>query len=184
MDSSTSPEQIDANRPGPITEEGKARASQNARVHGLCSRQLHLAASWNPHFETITHARWNLRRYRMNEAKLLASVPDPFLDPAVGAALKTLTIYTSRHERVLHRAQQELKARQTERAIRTNLAGAAGDDAEPSLPTSQSTPIDTSKKGFHTECNDFLQLERPDVPEYTNFRRLLLPDNRRRVGRR
>ncbi len=84
------------------------------------------------HFETIIHARWNLRRCRVSEANLLASVPDPFLDPAAVAALKPLTICTSRHERACHRAQQELKALQTERAIRTNLAGAAGDDAEPS----------------------------------------------------
>ncbi len=160
MNPSTSPEQIQANRAnarrstGPVTEDGKARASQNARVHGLCSRQLHLAdeeeaaifaslrdahsAQLTPageleltHFETIIHAQWNLRRCRMNEAKLLASVPDPFLDPAVGAALKTLTIYTSRHERSSHRALKELKALQTERAVRTNLAG-AGEDAEPS----------------------------------------------------
>ena len=130
---------------------GKARSSQNARVHGLCSRQLHLADAGEAaifaslhdalssqlapagelelmHFDTIIHARWNLRRCRMNEANLLGSVPDPFLDPAVGAALKTLTIYTSRHERAFHRALKELKALQTERAIRTNLAA----NAEPS----------------------------------------------------
>ncbi len=160
MNSSTSPAQIDANRAnarrstGPASEEGKARSAQNARVHGLCSRQLHLADTEEAsifaslcdslstqlapageleliHFETIAHAQWNLRRCRMNEANLLRSVPDPFLDPAVGVALKTLTIYTSRHERASNRALKELKALQTERAVRTNLAG-AGDDAEPS----------------------------------------------------
>ena len=154
---SSSPEQIAANRgnarrsTGPATEEGKARSSQNARVHGLCSRQLHFADAEEPaifaslhdalssqltpagelellHFDTIIHARWNLRRCRMNEANLLGSVPDPFLDPAVGAALKTLTIYASRHERACDRALKELKALQTERAIRTNLSA----DAEPS----------------------------------------------------
>ena len=160
MNPSTSPEQIEANRAnarrstGPATEDGKAHSSQNARVHGLCSRQLHLAdeeeaaifASLRDalsveiapageleliHFETIIHSRWNLRRCRMNEANLLGSVPDPFLDPAVGTALKTLTIYTSRHERAFHRASKELKALQTERAVRTNLA-ADGNGAEPS----------------------------------------------------
>ncbi len=45
----SSPEQIEANRSnarrstGPVTEQGKARSSQNARAHGLCSRQLHIA---------------------------------------------------------------------------------------------------------------------------------------------
>ena len=67
----------------------------------------------------------------MNEANLLGSVPDPFIDPAVGSALKTLTIYTSRRERAFHRSLKELKALRTERAVRTNLAG-AGDEAEPS----------------------------------------------------
>ncbi len=47
--STSSPEQIQANHAnarrstGPITEEGKARSSQNARIHGLCARQLHIA---------------------------------------------------------------------------------------------------------------------------------------------
>ena len=152
MNPSTSSAQIDANRAnarrstGPITEEGKARSSQNARVHGLCSRQLHIAdeeeaaifaslrgalsAELVPvgeleliHFETILHSQWNLRRCRMNEAKLLASMPDPFLDPETRAALKTLAIYTSRHERARQNALKELKPLQNERAARTNLAG-------------------------------------------------------------
>ena len=152
MNPSTSPAQIDANRAnarrstGPITEEGKARSSQNARVHGLCSRQLHIAdeeeaaifaslrgalsAELVPvgeleliHFETILHSQWNLRRCRMNEAKLLASMPDPFLDPETRAALKTLATYTSRHERARQNALKELKPLQNERAARTNLAG-------------------------------------------------------------
>ena len=152
MNPSTSPAQIDANRAnarrstGPITEEGKARSSQNARVHGLCSRQLHIADEEEAaifaslrgalstelvpvgeleliHFETILHSQWNLRRCRMNEAKLLASVPDPFLDPETRAALKTLAIYTSRHERARQNALKELKPLQNERAARTNFAG-------------------------------------------------------------
>ncbi len=152
MNSSTSPAQIHANRAnarrstGPITEEGKARSSQNARVHGLCSRQLHIAGEEEAvifaslrgalstelvpvgelellHFETILYSQWNLRRCRMNEAKLLASVPDPFLDPETRAALKTLAIYTSRHERACQNALRELKPLQNERAARTNLAG-------------------------------------------------------------
>ena len=157
MNPSTSPAQIDANRAnarrstGPITEEGKARSSQNARLHGLCSRQLHIAdeeeaaifaslhsalsAELVPvgelellHFETILHSQWNLRRCRMNEAKLLASVPDPFMDSETRAALKTLAIYTSRHERACRNALKALKPLQNERAARTNFA----EDTEPS----------------------------------------------------
>ena len=156
----SSPAQIQANRAnsllstGPATEAGKARASQNARVHGLCSRQLHIAddeesaifaslqaalsAQLAPAgelelllFETIIHSQWNLRRCRMNEASLLASVPDPFLNPETRAALKTLAIYTSRHERARQKSTQELKALQNERAARTNFADDQ-DAADPS----------------------------------------------------
>ena len=164
MNPSTSPAQIEANRvnarrsTGPVTEEGKAHSAQNARVHGLCSRQLHLADEEEAaifaslrgalssqlvpvgeleliHFETILHSQWNLRRCRMNEAKLLASVPDPYLDPETRAALKTLAIYASRHERASRNAVNELKPLQNERAARTNFAGsddASDADAEPS----------------------------------------------------
>ena len=159
----SSPAQIQANRAnsllstGPATEDGKARASQNARTHGLCSRQLHIADAEEAAifaslqgalstqlapsgelelllFETILHSQWNLRRCRMNEANLLASVPDPFLNPETRAALKTLAIYTSRHERARHRSTKELKALQNERAARTNFAGTGDNDpvAEPS----------------------------------------------------
>ena len=151
--------QIEANRAnarhstGPSTEEGKAASSQNARVHGLCSRQLHIADAEESaifaslrdalslelapfgelellHFDALLHAQWNLRRCRMNEANLLASVPDPFLDPATRAALKTLAIYTARHERAFRSAMKELKALQNERAARTNFVMAEDDESE------------------------------------------------------
>ena len=156
----SSPARIQANRAnslhstGPVTEGGKARASQNARSHGLCSRQLHIADAEEAAifaslqsalstalapagelelllFEAILHSRWNLRRCRMNEANIHASVPDPFVNPETRAALKTLTTYASRHERTLQRSTKELKALQNERASRTNLAD--DDEAEPSL---------------------------------------------------
>ncbi len=156
----SSPEQIQANRAnslrstGPVTEAGKARALQNARTHGLCSRQLHISGDEEAAifaslqgalstalapagelelllFETILHSQWNLRRCRINEANLLAAVPEPFLNPETSAALKTLAIYMSRHERARQRSTQELKALQNERAARTNFADAQ-DAAEPS----------------------------------------------------
>ena len=154
MNPSTSLEQIEANRAnarrstGPVSDYGKARASQNARVHGLCSRQIHLAdpeegaifASLRHalstelapagelealFFETILHSQWNLRRCRINEANLLGSSPDPFQNPETRVALKTLAIYTSRHERALQRALKELKALQNERASRTGFIDSA-----------------------------------------------------------
>ncbi len=164
MHPSTSSEKIAANRAnarrstGPITEEGKAHSSQNARVHGLCSRQLHIADEEEAaifaslrgalstelvpvgelellHFETILHSQWNLRRCRMNEATLLASVPNPFMDSETRAALRTLAIYTSRHERTRRNALQELKSLQNERAARTNFAGSHADDGENAEPS-------------------------------------------------
>ncbi len=160
----SSPAQIQTNRAnsllstGPATEEGKARASQNARVHGLCSRQLHItgdeeaAIFASPQealstalapagelelllFETILHSQWNLRRCRMNEATLLASVPDPFMDFETRAALRTLAIYTSRHERARRNALQDLKPLQNERAARTNFASSVDDDGEAAEPS-------------------------------------------------
>ena len=71
----------------------------------------------------------------MNEATLFASVPDPFMDSETRAALRTLAIYTSRHERARQNALKELKALQNERAARTNFAGSVddeGEDVEPS----------------------------------------------------
>jgi hypothetical protein len=139
---------------GPVTEAGKARSSQNARVHGLCGKQLHVAdeektriltslraaleSELQPrgemeliHFEAIIHAQWNIRRCRMNEAVYLSLGPDAFLDRDTRAALKTLSIYTSRHERALHKATKELQALQIERMVRTNY-GDDEDGVEPS----------------------------------------------------
>jgi hypothetical protein len=159
MNQETSSRTIEANRAnaklstGPVTDAGKARSSQNARVHGLCSKQLHVAdeeetkilaslqasleAELRPvgemellHFEAIVHAQWNLRRCRMNEAVYLSLGPDAFLDRDTQTALKTLSIYTSRHERAFHRATKELRTLQNERAIRTNIE--MPDDVEPS----------------------------------------------------
>ena len=71
----------------------------------------------------------------MNEAKLLASVPDPFMDSETRAALRTLAIYTSRHERARRNAVQELKPLQNERAARTNFAGSVDADGEVAEPS-------------------------------------------------
>jgi hypothetical protein len=166
MSPTTSEKMNEANRAnaqlstGPVTEAGKARSSQNARVHGLCSKQLHVAdeeeatilaslqaafeAELKPvgemelvHFDAIVHAQWNLRRCRMNEAVLQESGLDAFLDPNKRSALKTLTTYTSRHERALHRATKELKALQFERAIRTNCGDAEGIEPSPLVETAR-----------------------------------------------
>ena len=58
------------------------------------------------------------------------SVPDPFLDPETRTALKTLAIYTSRHDRASRSALKELKSLQNERAARTNFVMAEDDESE------------------------------------------------------
>src|SRR5581483_2138923 len=100
--------QLDANRAnaqlstGPVTPEGKARVSQNARKHGLTAKNLVLSAGEREEFEefrdeltaelapqgvveTLTfnellHAAWNLRRYRRVEAEAATATIDDFGD--------------------------------------------------------------------------------------------------------
>ena len=114
MNPLTNPEQNEANRAkarrstGPVTIDGKARSSQNARVYGLCSDaeeaavfallqgalSAELAPAGQlelPHFETIIHSQWNPRRCRTNEANLLGSVADPLPDPALRCAEDTIS---------------------------------------------------------------------------------------------
>ena len=103
-----------------------------ARIHGLTAAQLCippsdvaafeslrtvLAAELAPHgeleyiwFDTILHAQWNLRLWRLREAQLLNEQNE--------AKLALLDRHIRRHQTNLNRALQELKSLQTERAFR------------------------------------------------------------------
>ena len=142
----TSPSQIAANQAnaqhstGPATAEGKARVSQNAVRHGLTARhlvirddereefdalQLSLSEELDPQgaletlaFHEILHAAWNLQRFRRLEAEISLGTIGDFTDPATTAVLDRLTRYQARAQRAWHKAIQELRVLQTNRALR------------------------------------------------------------------
>jgi len=123
---------------GPRTPEGQARASQNARTHGLTARDLVVAPDEVQEFEELLNgyqtdvqpqgaiqqtlfdelvgAAWNLRRVRRMEAALGASD-----DEEVQKKLDRLARHKSRIERTFHRSLKELKALQTNAAIEATL---------------------------------------------------------------
>ena len=115
---------------GPRSDQGKSRSAQNARKHGLCAKQLAIqpqdlnefdellagfqekvrprGAIQQTLFDELVAAAWNLRRVR-----ILASDLD-LLDPQQDR----LARHHSRLERTFYRALQELKALQTDQAVR------------------------------------------------------------------
>ena len=149
---------------GPQTPEGKARSSQNARKHGLSARQVVIAPQEREEFEDflasyqddlqpqgmleqdlfnqLALAAWNLRRISRLEAGL-ATDGDPLATESAAAALQRLARYHTRAERTFFRSLRELRALQTNRALRDALpsAPAAGAGAE---PEAQSLPPLTS----------------------------------------
>ena len=138
--------QITANRvnaqhsTGPVSAEGKARVSQNARTHGLTAKHLvvrddereafeslrdDFLAELDPQgaverltFDELLHAAWNLHRFRTIEAEVSLGTVDDFTDPQTTAVLDRLTRYQSRAQRAYYRALQELRTLQTNRGLR------------------------------------------------------------------
>ena len=128
---------------GPRTPVGKARSSQNARKHGLSAREVRIAQDEREEFDDflacflddlqpqgmleqdlfnqLVHAAWNLRRYEAHQ------------DPLNGyaAEVSLLNRYHARAERTYHRCLKELKALQTNRALRQDLAAVHPDRPEP-----------------------------------------------------
>ena len=125
---------------GPATPEGKARVSKNALRHGLTARHLvirddereeftalqdSLSSELDPQgalealaFNELLHAAWNLHRFRRIEAECSSGTPDDFTDPQTIAILDRLGRYQARAQRAYSRALQELRALQTNRALR------------------------------------------------------------------
>ena len=128
---------------GPLTSEGKARSSQNARKHGLTAQELivrddeqeafvsleaDLAAQLRPQgaleelvFNQLFHAAWNQRRIRRLEAELFDGQTDPLANPAHTQTLDRYARYQARFDRAFHRALRELRSLQAERAQRASL---------------------------------------------------------------
>jgi hypothetical protein len=124
---------------GPKTPEGKARSSQNARKHGLTAREVFVAPDQQEEFDEflaayqddlqpqgmleqdlfnqLVAAAWNLRRIRCLEADL-ATHSDPLGSDLHEPALLRLARYHGRAERTYFRCLREMKALQTNRALR------------------------------------------------------------------
>ena len=128
---------------GPRTEEGKNRSSQNARTHGLTSRDLVVAEHEREEFEQfqsalieelkpegplettvvrqLLHAAWNLQRIRRMESELWQIEPNLLLSDDSSKAFERLARYQARTERSYYRALKELKDLQLNRVLRATL---------------------------------------------------------------
>jgi len=155
---------------GPRTSDGKARSAQNARKHGLTALRLLIApedreefdellaglqADIAPQgvlqqtlFDELVAAAWNLGRVRIMEAELCsraATCHDLLDDDVLLTKLDRLARHMSRIERTFHRSLKELKALQTNAAIRPMVAR---QDDEPALPLASA--IEISKRTQRT----------------------------------
>jgi hypothetical protein len=126
---------------GPVTPEGKARSSRNARTHGLtASRITFLTPEEQEEYDTLLrdyttrhlpktpeeldvfnmllHAAWRLRNLTVAEAQLYAKAGgDPLLceDPEIEKRATLLHRYRSETERAYHRHLNQLKSLQNNR---------------------------------------------------------------------
>jgi hypothetical protein len=140
--------QIAANRTnaqascGPITAEGKARASRNALSSGLYSQadfvlpdEHAIYAEFCANFQSdlvpegaveqtlaaeIIHAAWRLRRCSAVEAGMTCEV-DPMLDPETAKIQQAVDRARTQAHRAFNRAIAELRRLQTERQFRAEF---------------------------------------------------------------
>jgi hypothetical protein len=134
---------------GPRSADGKARSSRNAIRHGLTSKDLVVFEGQREEFESfrqclldeldpqgplevltfnqILHSAWNLQRIRRLEVDLASNGLDPLLDDSAAPAVDRLSRYAARSERAYYRAVAELRALQTDRALRAKLEGDEAD---------------------------------------------------------
>ena len=125
---------------GPRTLEGKTISSQNAIKHGLTARQVvvredeiekfndlrdFLLAEIDPQgaleietFNILLHASWNIERFCNLEADLMADGLDPLLDDSKAKTLDRIHRYHRDALRNYHRAMNQLRTLQTNRAVR------------------------------------------------------------------
>jgi hypothetical protein len=140
--------QIAANRTnaqassGPITAEGKSRASRNALSSGLYSQadfvlpgEHGIYAEFCANFQSdlvpegaveqtlaaeIIHAAWRLRRCSAVEAGMSYDI-DPMLDPDAAKTQQSVDRARVQAHRAFHRATAELRRLQTERQFRAEF---------------------------------------------------------------
>ncbi len=126
---------------GPRTEAGKVVSSQNAVTHGLTAQNI-VPRTEDEKFEfgaihkqaydeykpvgitetllvdRIIHARCSRVRVTRLLGELETGTLDDVLDPEYAKPIARLNRYYAMHERSEHRALRELKAEQTNRALR------------------------------------------------------------------
>ena len=131
---------------GPRTPDGKARSAQNARKHGLTTKDLligpedreefdellaGLQADVAPQgtlqqtlFDELVSSAWNLRRVRRLQTELCAHAAtyQEVLTDELQSKLDRLARYKARIERTFHRSLNQLKALQTNAAIQLTLS--------------------------------------------------------------
>lgn len=120
---------------GPRTPEGKAHSARNARVHGLCGKDLLIGPEEQPEFDRmiagyyteldpagdveqtlfdeVVGAAWQLRRVRRMETALYAgpaSYTELLDDDTLQKKIERLHRHHTRIERTFHRCLKELKA--------------------------------------------------------------------------
>jgi hypothetical protein len=126
---------------GPVTPEGKARSSQNGRIHGFTASRIifntpeeqseydSLVADYTTNlkpkgpveldtFHQLIHAAWRLRNLAIADAQLYEKAGgDPLLceDPEVDKRAALLHHYRTAAERAYQRALNQLKALQNNR---------------------------------------------------------------------
>jgi hypothetical protein len=158
---------------GPRTPEGKARSSQNARVHGLTSREVVVAEDEREIFEQfvagyeqdlqpqgaleltlfnqIVHSAWNLRRVHILEAALFDGAADPLADDGCAAKLDRLARYAKRFENTLFRSTRELRTLQTNRAQRASVLPVVRETIPPRADTAKAV---LAKRTHPAECGE------------------------------
>lgn len=182
---------------GPKTPEGKATSSRNATKHGFRGR-LHVRdhereefealveahrAELNPQgplenliFDKLITAAWHLFRLEWAETELLKNGDkESFVygHPEAYAILDTMYRYRQSHERSLYRALKELRALQTERAIRQRV----GPELTQDLPAAADSAEVTKRTQFFSSQSALRGLERSTHDEAVR----MLHDIRRRV---
>jgi hypothetical protein len=142
---------------GPVTPEGKARSSQNGRIHGFTASRIvfntpeeqedydALVSDYSTNlkpkgpveldiFHQLIHAAWRLRNLAIADAALYEKAGgDPVLceDPNIEKRLALLHRYRTAADRAYHRALNQLKALQNNRVYQEQFPHLLPPDAPP-----------------------------------------------------
>ncbi|MCC6344202.1 MAG: hypothetical protein IT166_18510 [Bryobacterales bacterium] len=142
---------------GPVTPEGKARSSQNGRIHGFTASRIifHTAEEQADYdslvteytsnlkpsgpveldtFHQLIHAAWRLRNLAVADARLYEQAGgDPLLseNPGIEKRAALLHRYRTAAERAYHRALNQLKSIQNNRLYREQFPQLLPSDAPP-----------------------------------------------------